>query len=87
MYHCVEKVDSVYRKTNFSINETSDFEVEPALGISLVGSTLGVTSRPDAVMIIRSSNNFSHISRVESAREEDVRLSGLAEVESSALGD
>lgn len=86
-YHGVEEVDSVYGEGDPAIDESAYFEVEPALGVALIGCSLGVDCSPDAVVVIGRAFHLTHVTRVEEAIEEDAGLSGLGEVDLVALGD
>ena len=63
-------MDAVHREGHSAVGKPPHSKVEPALGVALVVSALGVAGSPDAVVIVGSAHNSVHVARVELAAKE-----------------
>ena len=84
-YHGIEEVQPMDREGEPAVAESADSEVEPALGVALVVSALGVAGGPEGVVLVAVAHHPAQVARVEPAVEEDQRLAGLAELEAALL--
>lgn len=75
----------MYGEANLSVDESSDFEVEPTFWVPFIGCTLCIRCGPNTVMIVAIPDHLVHIARIKDAVEEDVWLSRLVELEALAL--
>lgn len=72
-------------EANLSVEESSNFEVEPTFRVSLIRGTLCIRSGPNTVMVVAIPEYLVHIARIKDTIEEDMWLSWLAELEALAL--